>query len=84
MAGQYPEAVQALERALALREITFEPDHPDVALNHILLATLYSTQGKLADTEPLYLRALAIQEKMLGPDHPQVAGILRQSGGVVR
>jgi tetratricopeptide (TPR) repeat protein len=37
------------------------------------LATLYTTQGRYAEAEPLYKRSLAIWEKALGPDHPNVA-----------
>ena len=37
------------------------------------LASLYQTQGRYAEAEPLYKRALAIREKALGPDHPTVA-----------
>ncbi len=83
-AGQYPEAVQALERSLSLREKALGSDHPDNALNLILLATLYSAQDKLVEIEPLYLRALAIQEKALGPDHPNVALSLNSLGVLYR
>ncbi|MBL8251927.1 MAG: tetratricopeptide repeat protein, partial [Candidatus Competibacter sp.] len=83
-AGQYPAAVQALERSLSLREKALGPDHPDNALNLILLATLYSAQDKLIEIEPLYLRALAIQEKALGPDHPDVALSLNGLGFLYR
>jgi tetratricopeptide (TPR) repeat protein len=41
------------------------------------LSTLYDTQGRYADAEPLFKRSLAIQEKSLGPDHPFVATSLK-------
>ncbi len=34
------------------------------------------SQGKYAETEPLYERSLAIWEKALGPEHPSVAASL--------
>ena len=40
------------------------------------LAALYSSQGRYAKAEPLYLRSLEIVEKALGKSHPHVAASL--------
>ena len=37
------------------------------------LGSLYDSQGKYGDAEPLYRRSLAIREKALGADHPDAA-----------
>jgi tetratricopeptide (TPR) repeat protein len=58
------------QRSLAIREKTLEPEHPDVAASLGNLASLYRSQGKYAEAEPLYQRSLAISEKTLGPEHP--------------
>ena len=49
------------------------PDHRDVANSLSTLASLYQSQGRYADAEPLFQRSLAIWEKALGPDHRDVA-----------
>ena len=48
-------------------------DHPDVATSLSNLASLYASQGRYAEAEPLYMRSLAIKEMQLGSDHPDVA-----------
>jgi CHAT domain-containing protein len=58
---------------LAIREKTLGHDHPDLATTLNNLASLYDSQGRYADAEPLYQRSLAIAEKVLGRDHPDVA-----------
>jgi tetratricopeptide (TPR) repeat protein len=37
------------------------------------LGSLYQTQGRYAEAEPLYQRSLAIREKAFGTDHVAVA-----------
>jgi tetratricopeptide (TPR) repeat protein/CHAT domain-containing protein len=72
-AGRHDQALTDLTRALAIREKTLGPDHPDVASSLNTLAGLYYAQGQYAQAEPLYKRALAINEKVFGPDHLSVA-----------
>jgi tetratricopeptide (TPR) repeat protein len=47
-----------------------------VAVTLTNLASLYDTQARFADAEPLIKRSLTIEEKTLGPDHPAVAASL--------
>jgi CHAT domain-containing protein len=61
---------------LAIREKALGPHHPDVASSLNNLASLYSSQGRYADAEPLYQRSLAIAEMALGRDHFHVAKTL--------
>ena len=69
----YSQAEPLLRDALAIREKSLGPEHPDTAtsLNH--LAGLLTGRGNLAEARPLCERALAIQEKALGPEHPDTA-----------
>ncbi len=71
--GQYPEAEPLLKQAVAIRDQTLGPEHPDIAtsLNH--LAELYREQGKYAQAELLYQQALTIRENLLGPMHVDLA-----------
>jgi tetratricopeptide (TPR) repeat protein len=69
----YGEARPLFERALAIREKTLDPEHPDTAMSLNSLAFLLESQGDLAGARPLYERVLAIHEKVLGPEHPDTA-----------
>jgi tetratricopeptide (TPR) repeat protein len=60
---KYDEAIPLAERALALRENTLWPDHPDTSAMLNLLASLHLAKRDYAKAEPLYQRALAINEK---------------------
>jgi CHAT domain-containing protein/Tfp pilus assembly protein PilF len=85
--GRYADAEPLYKRALAIREKTFGPDHPDVGQSLNNLTLLFQTQGRYSDAEPLYKRALAIPEKAFGLDHPDVGlslnnlGVLFQTQG---
>jgi tetratricopeptide (TPR) repeat protein len=48
------------------------------------LATLYRSQGKYNEAEPLYLRSLSISEKQLGENHPDVATSLNNLAELYR
>lgn len=72
-AGLRTAAEPLLCRALAIREKTLGPDHPDVAESLNNQATIYWLQGQYAQAEPLFERALAILEKARGPHDPDVA-----------
>ncbi len=65
-----------LERALAIQEKHYEPNHFTVA---IILKNLGGTYGDLGDSQKakeLFERALPIFEKHYGPDHLEVAKLL--------
>jgi tetratricopeptide (TPR) repeat protein len=46
------------------------------------LASLYYSQGKYKEAEPLYQQALALRQKLLGDDHPDVAESLNNLAGL--
>lgn len=87
--AKYTEATPIAERALALAERQYGPDHRIVALSANNLGALYQAQGRYADAEPYLKRSLAIREKALGPDHIEVAqslnnlATLYNAGGVM-
>ncbi|MGE0205772.1 MAG: tetratricopeptide repeat protein, partial [Hyphomicrobiaceae bacterium] len=82
--GRYEEAIPVAERALALREKTLGPDHPDVGTLLNNLAALYRVLGRLGEAEPLYRRSLAIADKALGPDHHSVGISLNNLARLLR
>ncbi len=71
--GQPAEARPLAERALAIDEAAYGPDHPTVAIRLSNLALILQDLGQLAEARPLAERALAITEAAYGPDHPDVA-----------
>ena len=67
------EARPLAERALAIDEAAYGPDHPDVAIRLNNLAAILQDLGQPGEARPLAERALAIDEAAYGPDHPEVA-----------
>ena len=65
-----------LEHALALREASVGPDHPDVALLLSNLAAGYEHAGDTARRSRASKRALAIREKTYGPNSPFLVATL--------
>jgi tetratricopeptide (TPR) repeat protein len=53
-AGRYSDAEPLYKSALAMREKTLGPDHPDVAVSLNNVAVLYRRQGRYAEAEPLF------------------------------
>ncbi len=75
--GKYSKALPFLQRALAIRERAFGPNHHKVADSLNNLAMLYRDQGRYAEALPLQRRALAIDERNPGPDQPDLALTLK-------
>ena len=82
--GRPADSKPLLERALAVDEAAYGPDHPDVgpALNN-LAATLLDL-GQPEAARSLLERALAITEAAYGPDHPTVAIALNNLAATLR
>ncbi|MFY9697255.1 MAG: tetratricopeptide repeat-containing protein, partial [Rhodoplanes sp.] len=71
--GSFKQAESFYRDALAIREKTLDPEHPDTAENLNDLGFLIQLQGDLTGARPFLERALAIREKVLGPEHPETA-----------
>jgi eukaryotic-like serine/threonine-protein kinase len=80
--GAYEEAKALHERALAIKEKTLGPEHPDVAASLNNLANVHETTGAYEEAKALHERALAIKEKTLGPEHPDVAASLNNLANI--
>ncbi|MEM9463087.1 MAG: serine/threonine-protein kinase [Myxococcota bacterium] len=78
--GKSEEARALHERALALREATFGPQHPSIAATLHSLAVVMNSQGKPTEALEYGRRALAFWESTMGPEHPRVAKILMVMG----
>ena len=59
--------------ALAIDEASYGAEHPRVATDLNILASLLQATDRLPEAEPLMRRALAIDEASYGAEHPDVA-----------
>jgi tetratricopeptide (TPR) repeat protein len=75
--ADYDDARAACERALAIDETAFGPDHPNVARDVNNLGLVLKDLGDLAGARNAFQRALRILEKFLPPDHPRIRGARR-------
>jgi tetratricopeptide (TPR) repeat protein len=67
--GDLAGARPVFERALALCENVFGPEHPQTAYRLTNLASCLDAEGDLDRARPLHERAVAICEKTLGAEH---------------
>jgi tetratricopeptide (TPR) repeat protein len=82
--AEFAQAKAAFERALAIDEAVFGPDHPKVATRVNNLGLVLRDLGDLAGARAAFERALAIWEKQLGPEHPNVALAVNNLGSVLQ
>ncbi|MGW4944485.1 tetratricopeptide repeat protein, partial [Actinoplanes sp. NPDC004185] len=82
--GRPGEARPLAERALAIDEAAYGPDHPEVGTYLSNLALILRDLGELPDARRLTERALAIDEAAYGPDHPIVGTILSNLALILR
>ncbi len=82
--GFHPQSQSLHLQALAIRELIFGPEHPDVADSLNYLAMLARHQDDYAQAEEFHRKALAIREKTLGPDHPATLQSLNNLGVLYR
>ncbi|QSQ19504.1 tetratricopeptide repeat protein [Pyxidicoccus parkwayensis] len=82
--GKPVEALQHLERTLALQEKELGPDDVDQARTLAMIAVVQLGQTRLAEARATSQRALELREKVLGPEHPEVAASLHVLGAIVR
>ena len=75
-AGKHADAAVIAERAVAVAEHQFGPDHLAMAPPLEDLAQLRYRLGRYAEAEPVYRRSLAIRERALGAEHLDVAATL--------
>jgi tetratricopeptide (TPR) repeat protein len=71
--GDPARARPLAERALAIDETSYGPEHPKVATSRNNLALILKDLGDPTEARKLMERALAIDEVAYGPNHPKVA-----------
>ena len=80
--GELEGALTHVQRALAIHEKVYGPDHPSVSASLNSLGQILILMGNLDEALPHVDRALAIDEKVYGPNHPLVAVSLSNLGQI--
>ena len=73
--GNFQQALQWHQNALAILENVLGPDHIDTAVSYTNLAEVYNNQANYTQALLWYEKALAIRKKELGENHPDTADI---------
>ena len=68
--GRFTQALGSLQRALAIEENVYGPDHHEVAITLTNLGIVQEQLGKRVQAEANVRRALGIFDSSLGTDHP--------------
>jgi CHAT domain-containing protein len=80
--GDYGEALEYYQKALAIREKVLGAQHPSKATSYSSIGLVYHSMGDYPKALEYYQKALAISEKVLGLQHPDTAAIYNNFGGV--
>jgi Tfp pilus assembly protein PilF len=68
--GELEAARGSQQRALAIKQTVYGPEHPQVAITLGNLGIVQQQLGELEAAREGAVRALAIFERFLGPEHP--------------
>ena len=66
-----------LLQAIEINKTALPQNHPDIATSLNNLASLYYSQRKYEEAEPLFLQAIEIFKQSLGEEHPNTQGIIK-------
>jgi len=82
--AELEQAKQFSERALAIDEKAYGPEHPRVAVRANNIGLILKAQGDLPGALDFAKRALAIDERAYGPEHPRVATLANNVGMILK
>ncbi len=77
---QWDQAIQANQKALAIRQELLGKRHPSSILTQSNLAQAYIGKGDLSRGETLQKEVVEMREAVLGKDHPDLAATLTKLG----
>jgi len=78
--GKVKEAIPALEKALAVKQQTFEPEHPQLLPYFFFLAQLHFAEGSIPAAIPLDRAAVRVCEKFYGAESACSGAMLANLG----
>jgi len=82
--GEYRQAAEAGERALAIRHKFLGDHHEDTATSLGNLGTTYLVMADYAKAEPLLVHGLQVRKAVSGDRHPETANALNSLGELYR
>lgn len=68
--GDYPKALEYLQKALNIRLKNYGEIHYEVAASYFYIGSVYEQLGDIAKAFEYYEKAVRIDEQALGIDHP--------------
>ncbi|CAF1154693.1 unnamed protein product [Adineta steineri] len=71
--GKYEEALSTHEKALAIRQQSLPPNHPDLAKSHNNIGNVHYSMGNYLEALSSHKKALEIRQQSLPPNHPDLA-----------
>jgi tetratricopeptide (TPR) repeat protein len=75
VAGRLPEALSAIEAALADREAALGPQHPETVAARVSAARSLEAAGRLAEAIAAYEEAVMARERLFGPAHRETVSV---------
>jgi len=82
--GLYPQALEQLERTVAIRRQTLGEDHPDTLQSMNNMSVLYLQQGEAPRAEPLFEHILEVRRRILGEENPDTLISMNNLAAVYR
>ena len=73
--GDYKNALDYFEKALAINERVLGTEHPDTARIYNNMAGVFSDQGDYEKAMKYYRKALSIRKNVFGTEHPDTAWV---------
>ena len=71
--ANYDDAEKYIKKGLEIRKAALGNEHPYTANSYVYLGNLYSSIGRLNESEEFYKRALVIIKKKQGENHVDAA-----------
>ena len=78
-----PEAIEQVQRALAIHTWLRSEESPDVAIDVTNLGRMQTSAGRLTDAERSYRRSLALHRKLFGPGDARIHYVASGLGDIV-
>jgi tetratricopeptide (TPR) repeat protein len=67
--------MEYFSKALQIRKLFFDDEHPDVAVSYNNIGNIYKEQGDYVKALECYHKTLSSWEKLLDPEHPYMVMI---------
>lgn len=69
-------------RAIDLQKNAYGQDHPTLSRSYSNLGNVYLKQGKLKESEAMFVRSIDIEKNCYGQEHPSLAVTFSNLGNV--